>query len=113
MTQTGPASPPTQDPRPRPTLVLVARHTVGFKERGRGRANQLRLHVLPKALLCSTPLPSSEFCREDGIRWEPPRGCGDLLEAKGQGLCLGKTLGARGVTTRKMCLPVLEGGEVQ
>lgn len=97
-------TPPTT-PEPRPTLVLVARHTVGFKERGRGRPNQLRLYILPKALLCSTPLPSSEFCREDGIRWEPPRGCGDLLEANGQRLCLGRILGARGVTSRKKHLP--------
>lgn len=99
-----PAPPSTPDPRP--TLVLVARHTVGFKERGRGRPSQLRLHTFPSALQPSTPLPSSESCREDGIRWQPPGGCGDLLEVKGQGLCLGRTLGAKGGYSRILCVCV-------
>ena len=46
-------------------------------------------------------LPVSESCRDDVLRWEPPRGCGDLLGVKGHRSCWDGALGGEGLQQGK------------
>lgn len=78
------------------------------RERTRGRLSQLRWGLScaqPQALGPAPHLPPSESCREDGTRWEPPGGCGDLLGVKSQRSCLGWSSGATGVAKEKGSQP--------
>lgn len=63
----------------------------------------------PQPLGPAPRLPPSESCREEGMRWEPPGGCGDRLGVKGQWSCWSGALGQEGLRQAKR--PPFQGGE--